>query len=406
MNVDADIFHKLQHPEVRQFMQDHAHDKSAALVLKYKTIGDVPIAIIADQISGRRKAATKLPLYAETSGIVFPPSRNLEQCSSQAAAEYKALRIREWLGEPILRGADLTGGLGVDSFFLSRIVEELHYVEPHEPLLNLARHNHQQLGATNIQHQHTDAAQFLAASARDQFSFLYIDPSRRVKDSKVFRLEDCEPAVIPLLPALLNVSERLIVKASPLLDIQQGLRGLPHTEHVIVVAVDGECKEVLLFCRRGYSEEARIEAIDLTRTGESRFAFYASEEKDSAPTIGFHGSFLYEPNAAVMKAGAFKLIGARYGLDKVDKNTHLYTGHLLVPNFPGRVFKIERTLKADTRELHDVFHQGRANVISRNYPLSPDEIKKKYKLQDGGENYLIAFTSHTGKVMIQATRMS
>jgi len=388
--------------DVQDFIFAHEQADEKKLVLKQRMIHEVPSSVIAEQISGRRKAKTKLPLYYNTHNIVYPPGLNLEQSSSEKTAVFKGNTLNSILGSNKIV-ADLTGGLGIDSFFMSKVCREIIYIEPNDLLLQFAKHNHTVLGASNIQHQNTTAEKFLQ-SFSEKVDCVFIDPSRRDKASqKVFKLSDCEPNAPELLTDIFQKSDCLFIKTSPLLDIQQGLKELKNVEKVWIVSVDNECKELLFFCRKGFENEPGIIAVNL-QEGHDDFEFNLAEERSVNSKFSEPLTYLYEPNASILKAGAFKLIGEKFSLFKVHPSTHLYTSPELIQNFPGRIFKIIHVVKPDPKILKEVFPRGKANVITRNYPLSPEELKKKTKLKDGGELYLIGLSGQSEKYLVAAER--
>jgi 16S rRNA G966 N2-methylase RsmD len=321
----------------------------------------------------------------------------LEQCSSEATARFKANILTEEIKGKLV-AVDLTGGFGVDSYFLSTIYESTHHVDVNEELLEIVKNNHKTLGTDSIKHHNETAKQFIENST-ETFDVVYIDPSRRDQQSrKVFRLADCTPDITTLQHTIFKKSNSLLVKASPLLDIQQGLRELISVKKVLVVSVENECKELLFLAEKNYSGTFQIEAVDLYNSGLVRntFTFSSEQEKESKSKFSEPLSYLYEPNASIMKAGAFKLVGERYDLNKLSTNTHLYTSEKLIPDFPGRTFKIEK-LNPNQKELNSLVPTKQVNVITRNYPLRPEELKKKLNLRDGGDKYLIGFSTQTKK---------
>jgi 16S rRNA G966 N2-methylase RsmD len=389
--------------EVQDFIFGHEQEDEKKLVLKHRVIHEVPSSVIAEQITGRRKAKVKLPLYYNTQNIVYPPGLNLEQSSSEKTALFKAKTLNSALGANKTI-ADLTGGFGIDSFFLSRVCKNVMYTEPNNSLLQFAKHNHDLLGATNIQHQNSTAEEFLKSFAGKVDCF-FIDPSRRNKASqKVFKLSDCEPDVPALLSDIFQKSECVLIKTSPLLDIKQGIKELKQVECVWIVSVDNECKELLFFCRKGFEGEAKMIAVNL-QEGHNDFGFSVTEEKNIVSKFSEPLTYLYEPNSSILKAGAFKSIGEKYSLYKMHPSTHLYTSKDLIQNFPGRIFKIIRSVKPDTKILKETFPESKANVITRNYPLTAEELKKKTKLKDGGELYLLGFSGQNEKYLVAAERI-
>lgn len=392
--------------EVQKFIAENERADERVIILRQKTILGIPSSVIADQISGRRKAKEKLPLFYRTTGIVYPPKVNLEQCSSEVAAKYKAGIVTGVLpAHKRLRCADLTGGFGVDSFYLGSIAEALHYVEPNSDLLAIAKHNHSMLGATNISY-HTDSAESFLNRTKEKFDLVYIDPSRRSSSSqKIIKLSDCQPDISALIRTIFSKTNYLLIKASPLLDLQQGLKELPGTESVYIVSVDNECKEQLFLCTAQEVSDPIIHAVQIQSDRTIEFSFTRTQEKNCISTYSEVYDYLYEPNASILKSGAFKLIGSYYGLNKVHANTHLYTSMKQVPDFPGRIFKIVALVKPSSKNIKAYFEKNKANVITRNFPMSADELRKKVGLQDGGDRYLIAFTSLNGKQAVVAERM-
>lgn len=391
-------FNHLLNSQVQYFIRQHENDDEVALVLKHKEILSIQSAEIAQQIVGRRKAKDKLPLYYDTPGIIYPPKINIEQCSSERAASFKASLHRG------VAAVDLTGGLGVDSYFFSKRFEKVFYVEPNESLLQIAHHNHKVLGA-NIEHQCLRAESFLNSNT-DHFDLIYLDPSRRNSaNRKVFKFADCSPNIVELLPSLLERSNFILVKASPLIDIQQGIRELGMVSKVFVVGFNNECKEIL-FQVSSKKTEPEIVAVDLsTNKIDTSFSFMQWEEGKAQVSYAEPMQLLYEPSAMILKAGAFKLIAQKYSLKKLAPNTHLYTSSELIASFPGRVFSVDCLLKSDPKSIHEVLPKGYANLLTRNYPLSPSQLKKKLKLQDGGEQYVIGFSGTQKKFLLLAARI-
>ncbi|MBL7873017.1 MAG: hypothetical protein JNM78_15475 [Cyclobacteriaceae bacterium] len=390
---------------VQEYLVEHEPDDERGLVLKQKEILGLPAAVIASQLHGRKTAKTKLPTWYKTKGIVYPPTINLEQCSSEACASFKASFLKEMIPKRSVT-ADLTGGLGVDSYFLSKVFETIHHVDENEAVLEMAKQNHKALGAHAIKHQTGTAEQFIENSS-NTFDLVYIDPSRRDQQSrKVFRLADCSPDITALQSIIFGKSNYLLVKASPLLDIQQGLRELFFVRKVFVVSVSNECKELLFLAEKNYSGTVQIEAVDLSNSGlvRSSFIFSIEEEQEATSEWNEPLEYLYEPNASIMKAGAFKLAGERYQLNKLNANTHLYTSIQLITDFPGRIFRVEH-LNPDKKELHNLLPTKQVNVLTRNYPLRPEELKKKLNVRDGGDKYLIGFSSEKKKYLGLCSRI-
>ena len=332
---------------------------------KYKHLTDEEWRWFLQQVEGRERTADKLPTFAAIEDWWYPVRLSCEQCSSELAARYKASLVN---GETMV---DLTGGYGVDTYFLSEQFKHTNYVEQNAELCRIAEHN---FADKPIAIHNTSAEDFLASAG--QYDLIFIDPARRDSHGgKVFRLEDCTPNVVELLPTLLAHGKRIMIKLSPMLDLTQAVTSLSQvTWDIYVVAIKNEVKELLLVS----GGSCRITAIDLDKKDQA-FVFTREEEQNSViriqPSVF---RFLYEPSAAILKAGAYKLIAERFGLHKLDINTHLYAAETLVENFPGRVWQIVE--KQDLKQ---------ANVLCRNYPLSPEALKKKLHLRDGGTAFVI-----------------
>jgi hypothetical protein len=273
----------------------------------------------------------------------------------------------------------------------------------------MAQHNHKQLGAGNIVHHKGTAEQFLneALSNQTKLDVAFIDPSRRNKINKrVFSLTECEPDVTTLQDAIFRITDVLMIKTSPLLDLHRGLAELKFVQKMIVVAVENEVREVLFLCVKNFDGEPLIQATNLSKNEkEESLSFSFSDERAATSTFSAAQKFLYEPNAAILKAGAFKTISQKFQLAKLHPSTHLYTSSTFIENFPGRVFEILESLKASPKSVATQFPDGKANITTRNYPLSVEELKKKTGLKDGGKNYLIGFSGQQDKFLVAAKRL-
>ncbi len=365
------------------FIKDHINDDPAEIMLQSRKFPELPMRDIVIQIASRQKAKHKLPEWFANYDLVFPPKQNLEQASSEITAKFKT----RFVGGQLL--LDLTGGTGVDTFYLSSKMRSTVYVEPNEELCKIAKYNFEVLGA-NIQIQNSTAENILMHNS-DQYDWIFIDPSRRDdSQNRVYALEDCIPNVIALEEQMLNSGKNVLMKASPMLDIKKALEQFASCNKVQIVAVDNEVKELLIHLNSDISCEPEIEAWNLSdKREEERFSFRYSEEESCGSDIGLPQKYLYEPNAALMKGGAYKLIGTKFGLQKLHPNTHLYTSDKLINNFPGKKLLIKEVLKPSNKEIKRKVKAGKINVIVRNYPLGANKIKKKFGLQDGGKEFLI-----------------
>lgn len=390
---------------VKQYILDHEHHDIRDIMLKNKELLGIPTAQLLEQIVTRRKAREKLPLFYQANGIIFPPPANFEQSSSQATALYKTELIRGLLHEkPII--ADLTSGFGVDAYFISRIANQIHFIEPDQLLVDIARHNHKMLDAHNIEYHIATAESFLDKTTM-HFDLIYADPSRRsAQRKKLHSLSESQPDIVKLQHRIFDKSPLLLVKASPLLDIQAGIGQLTSVKKVFVISVSNECKEILFLCEKNFANTPTIEAVNLHTVGEpERFEFTFSQEREQTVHLSDPLKYLYEPNASILKAGAFKSVAASFDLKKIQSSTHLYTGEHFVSSFPGRKFLIEHLVKPDPADISKHLPGGKANVTTRNYPLSPDALKKKTGLQDGGEKFLIGFSGQRKKFLVIAQKL-
>ena len=359
------------------------------------------------QVEGRQRTHDKLPTFAQIEDWWYPVRLSCEQCSSEATARYKAAIIRQ-LGEKQDILIDLTGGYGVDTYFLSEQTTQAHYVERNEELCRIAQHNFQ-IANKPIHVHNTSAEDFLAqysmagsvSSDVKKEVVVYLDPARRdAHGGKVFRIEDCEPNVIKILPSLRAISSTILIKFSPMLDITSALQSLGNEWDVHVVALHNEVKEIIFVTGNN-----RIHAVNILHEGNDQFSFTRSEEKSALCAMAdCICEYIYEPNAAIIKAGAFRLVSERYQLHKLDHNTHLYTADQLTENFPGRVWKVIAQPIKNQRDIAALGIQ-RAAILTRNYPLTPEELRKKFKLQESDSHFLIGARIATKPTLILAERI-
>lgn len=391
--------------EIAQFIVENGSADESDLLLRSEQLWGVPMSLIVDQISGRRKARLKIPTYYSNAGILYPPGLNLEQSSSEKTAVLKSGLLAGAVSHNPDTLADLTGGFGIDSWFFSKEFGAVNYVEPKGVLAWIARHNHDTLGAHGITHHVQTAEKFLAGNTF-QFDAVYIDPSRRNGSGRVFRLSECEPDISKLQPLIFRFTDVILVKTSPLLDITAALRELSSVSVVYVVSVDQECRELLFLCKKGFLGEAKICTIHLFKELTETFDFYLSEEKRQESQLGPIQTYLYEPNPSLMKAGALRSLAKTFNAPKIHVNSHFLSSEALVDRFPGRIFQIVARVPTKGRDLSRILPDMRANVVVRNYPLSAEQLKKKLKLSDGGADYVIGTTSHSeGRVVLLARRI-
>lgn len=391
-----DRFAHLLTPEVQQFIRLHQEDDANQLALRAHQYPGLPIAEIARQIQAHQKARTRLPSWYASERVLFPPPLSLEQSSSEQTARYKASLVK---GNTLV---DLTGGFGADAFAFANRFQRVIHVERNAELSALAAHNFQELGVTNITCLNEEAEEFLKQMPV-KVDCLYLDPARRDKaNGKVFRLEDGEPDVLKWLPVLLQKANQVLLKTSPMLDIDLAIQQLKQVRAVTVLAVDNECKEVLYQLSAGPPNEPVLNAVNIFKSKqEEGFSFTRMEEQSAEVTFSEPLAYLYEPNAALLKAGAFKSVANRYGLNKLQQHTHLYTSHALRPDFPGRIFQSLSVHKLDKKTLMDHLPEGKAHITVRNFPASVADIRRQTGIREGGNYYLFATTDlHNRKIVI------
>ena len=359
-----------------------------SLLLKKSPFPEVTIQEIVQQIKGKKVAQRKFPFLLKEN-IVFPPNLNLEQASSQSTAEFKADNLH---GKKFL---DLTCGFGIDAYFLSQNFGEITLVEKNPELLDVVKHNWKILNkkATfvneNLEH-------FLAKNS-ESFDVIYLDPARRDSEkNKKFLLEDLSPNLLEIQDQLLEISSQIIIKLSPLIDISYLISVLKNVAKIQIIAVRNEVKELIVFLEKARKgDDVEISCINL-ESDDAEFAFQFKEEKTAVSAFSEPQQFLYIPNNAVLKSGAFNLISQFFNGKKLHPNTHFYTSDKRIERFPGRILEINMI---DSKHIRK---GEKYNIISKNYPLSPDEIKKKYKILDGGNCYLIFTQTQNRKIILKS----
>jgi hypothetical protein len=383
------------------FIEEHAGDDLERLLLSASKYPDVDVPFAVEQIAARRQIRDKLPSWYNNPDLVFPSKIAAEQCSSELTARYKQRLISE--ADHV---CDLTGGLGIDSFFFSQKARQVTYIERFPSYCKAARHNFAGLGANNIEVVEGDARQLL--SKMKNGTLFYVDPARRGEGNKrIFALKDCEPDLTELLTLLWEYAPKVIAKISPMADISQTLSLLPCTTSIHVLSVKNDCKELLFVLEQDAAiASPPIHCIHFASEGEESFTFNLQEEKETvafpAPQIE---AYLYEPNASILKAGAFKSI-TRLGVNKLNVNSHCYTSNNLLHDFPGRSFIVDQVLPFGSKlckTIHKTIPQ--ANITTRNFPLSVKELRQRTKIAEGGDIYLFATTlANNEKALIKALK--
>ena len=373
--------------------QIQGSDIQSFILKKSKDFDAEMLRLVADQWLARHKAKHKLPSWFANEKVIFPPPLSVEQASSEITAHYKAQVFARNFGKD--KCADLTGGMGLDSWALAKVTDSVTYIEQNTTLALVAKYNFEVLEQNNIEVLNENSVLFIQSTTggvpHQKITNFYIDPHRRDDaKNKVFKIEDCEPNLLKIKHLLPN----FMVKFSPMLDIKLAIEQIQNISEVHIVALENEVKELLFVSKiqkLATNDNINIYCINFTSNNRKQvFEFdYETEEKITVK-YSKPNTYIYEPNAAILKAGAFKSISTQYNLAKLAPNSHLYTSEKLVENFAGRSFICEAVCKFDKKEVLSKLPTPKANISTRNFPMKPEEIKKKLGLQDGGEYYLFA----------------
>lgn len=388
----------------RDFILSHRDDDIRRLALQAARHHDVDMRQAVTQIAGWQKARHKLPTWAHTDGIIYPPQLAMEQCSSEFTAVYK-----EQICQRLLHGlsgngqqtslADLTGGFGVDFSYMARAFQNATYIEQQQTLCDIASHNMRLLGLNHIKVIQGDAMEILPHLT--QTTVVYADPARRDRNgARTYAISDCTPDILQALPMMLRIARFVILKLSPMLDIQKTIDDLQRRQadtvsEIHIVAKDNECKELLIVLSTSQMPK-RVFCVNDHDAHVSDMAQW--KEKTPLPVATEHDiqtlRYLYEPHAAIMKAGAFHTLPTHYRLKSLAANSHLFLSDADIDHFPGRKFYVDAISTLNKREvkekLNGVTH---ANITTRNFPLTVDQLRKRLHLKDGGTQYIFASTT-------------
>jgi len=394
--MDFSEFHSA---EFRQFVQDHLHEDPALLLLKFGGKVSFDLKEAVQQISARKKASKKLSEWTSNPDIHFPSSISLEQSSSEETAQFKAKEIS---GKYMI---DLTGGFGVDSFYLSQTFDKAIYCEQQPVLFEITKHNLEILSPSKFDFFNGDGLEYLRDSDL-HFDLIYADPARRGKgNQKLYKIQDCEPDLVSSWELLKSKADQILLKYSPMLDISQAWDELPDIQKITVLSVKNEVKELLLHWKRNSEAHSKQIQVQDLGNGLPEFSFEIDDETKAISQIGEAEKYLIEPISGILKAGAFKLFGYRFGLKKLDIHSHLYTSSELPNEVPGRIFEIVEEVPLKKPEIKARFPKGKVNVLFRNYASKPEDFKKKFGLKDGGDDYLIGTKSQSGYKVFWCKRL-
>ena len=380
-----------------QFIRDHLTADVRTLALSAHPDG-VDMQYALTQISGWQAARLKVPLWAATDGIVYHKHLSLEQCTSQYIAQYKASFIEQLLG-PGFKMADITGGFGVDCFFISAGAAKVYYNEMSSELCDCAKANFKALGRLEEEINCGTAEDFIKSLQPDSLDLIYLDPARRGDAGrKLISISDCQPDTVALQDDLLRIEPNVMVKLSPMLDISRALTELKHVSVVFIIGLEGECKDYTLLMQRCFDAEPTITAVDIDADGTPESAVSSAKSVDAALPLPIAdaallqpGTYISEPSAPYMKSSLFRTIAAQTGTALLHPDTHLFWSKEKPESFPGRTFQIQGIIPFDKKSLAPLI-KTQANLSVRNFPESAPALQRRLKLRDGGSRYLIATT--------------
>lgn len=389
----------------RRFIKENLHADLTKLLLAAGKYPEIDMPFVVGQIAARRQIKDKLPSWYANDQLLFPSKLSAEQSSSEQTALYKQRLVNE-----SDRVCDLTGGLGIDSFFFSRKVSQVIYMERFPKYCEVAKCNFGLLEADNIRIIQGDSTGQIATLPENEVTVFFIDPARRGKGNKrTYALSDCEPDLSLLLPCLFEKADKVIAKISPMVDIRQTLQLLPAITQIHILSVKNECKELVLVLEKDKEQTEPILTTWNIRTDGVEEVFTFTLEEENAYSIAYAAdlhSYLFEPNSSVLKAGAFKII-TRLGVEKLHPSSHLYTSKAFITDFPGRCFRIEEVIPFKGKEIKNLSKQyPQANITVRNFPLSVEELRKRTKIKEGGDIYLFAtMLADDSKVLIRCRKV-
>lgn len=377
--------------EVQDFINANLNEDISKLLLNGISFSEIETKDIIKQIEAKKRSKKKLPTWFNSKNIYFPNKLNIEQTSSEVTANYKANLVS---GNSLI---DLTGGFGVDAYYFSKRIKNVIHCEINKSLSEIVKHNYKTLNINTIECLNENGIEALKHIDRP-FDWIYIDPSRRDDTKKkVFLLSECIPNIKTFQGLFLKYANNVMIKTSPLLDIKATLNDLKQIKELHVIALDNEVKELLWVLERDCKTEFIIKTVNLTKQSKQEFEFSFENESNEIAEYTGPIAYLYEPNAAILKAGAFNSVSTQLNIPKLHKHSHLYTSNTLI-DFPGRRFKIEKNIPFN-KKIFAKEKINKANVTTRNFPISVGEIRKKLKIKDGGDIYLF-FTTDLNNIKI------
>lgn len=392
MNLES-----LLQTEIQDFINKNLNEDSSKLALKKNPFPEVNYSVIINQIIAKKKAKDKLPTWFSNENIIYPEKISIEQTSSETTAKYKASLVS---GEKLI---DCTGGFGIDDYYFSKQFKTVIHCELNADLSQIVKHNFEVLKATNIECYQGDSTQILE-QLNQKFDCIYIDPSRRNDaKGKVFMLADCLPNVVDLQDFYYQFTDTILIKTAPILDLHAGLLELKNVAEIHIVAVDNEVKELLWKIEKNFDSSPEIIAVNLEK--EKQTITKIESTKSYFASYSLPKKYLYEPNASLMKSGGFEAVSELFAVGKLHQHSHLYSSDKLI-DFPGRKFQIDAIVPFQKKEISQHIQGKKMNVSTRNFPIKPEEIKKKYKITDGGTVFAFFTTNvNNEKIILLCTKL-
>lgn len=380
----------------QEFINYNLKSSLTKLLLKKHTLISVDIKLLIEQIEAKKRCEKKLPTWFNCKNIYYPNKLNIEQTSSEITAHYKSGLVK---GKSLI---DLTGGFGVDTYYFSKVFQNVTHCEVDENLSQIVAHNYKQLNINKIKTVASDGISYLKNS-KNAYDCIYVDPSRR-HDSKgkVFFLKDCIPNVPEYLDELLTRANTILLKASPMLDVSIALTELKHVKTIHIVAVNNEVKELLFLIEKNFEDSHSFNCVNIKTKQIDAFHFTAEQELETVLALGNVQDYLYEPNSAILKAGAFKSVAKDFNVTKLHKHSHLYTSNKKI-DFPGRRFKVLEVLPYNRKLIKQSITSKQANLTVRNFPETVAQLRQKFKVKDGGNLYVFFTTNPESKKIVILT---
>jgi hypothetical protein len=368
----------LLRPEIQEYILKMTGLDATKLALSKNPFPEIDFKIVLNQIAARTKSKNKLPTWYNCRNCIYPSKISIEQTSSEVTANYKSELIN---GNSLI---DLSGGFGVDDYYFSKKMKQVIHCEIDSELSSIVSHNFQQLQINNIQCIVGNSSVTLG-NLNQKFDWIYVDPSRRNEiKGKVFMLQDCLPNVPYLQEFYYHYASKILVKTAPLLDLTAGLSELKNVKAIHIVAVENEVKELLWEIHQNYTDSITISTVNFNKNNRETFQFVWDSVCNV--NLGLPKKYIYEPNNAILKSGGFREVASKFSLDKLHTHSHLYTSNNLI-EFPGRIFKIITTIPYSNKEMALHLENKKINITLRNFPDTVDNIRKKWKIKDGGNEY-------------------